>query len=54
VAHCVAVVVGGARITGRQRYASDEVAGGAMGFFIGKFVFDKRKPNLSLTPLTEF
>jgi hypothetical protein len=54
VAYGVAGVVGGARFTGRQHYASDVVAGGAMGFFIGKFVFDKRKPKLSLTPLTKF
>jgi hypothetical protein len=42
LAYGVAGVVGAARFTGRQHYASDVLAGGAMGFFIGEFVFDTR------------
>ena len=38
VAYGLATVVGGARYSARQHYASDIFAGAAMGFFIGRFV----------------
>ena len=35
-----ATAVSVSRFTGRKHYASDIVAGGAMGWFIGKYVWD--------------
>ncbi len=40
VAYGLASVVGGARFAARQHYASDIFAGGAMGYFIGRYVVD--------------
>lgn len=38
VAYGLATAVGAARFTGQQHYASDIVVGGAMGYFIGRYV----------------
>ena len=38
LAYGLASVVGAARFSARQHYASDIVAGGAMGYFIGRYV----------------
>ena len=38
VSYGLATVVGAARFGARQHYASDVIAGGAMGFFIGRYV----------------
>src|SRR6185295_14900228 len=40
VAYSLASVVSVARFTAQKHFASDIVAGGAMGWFIGKFVFE--------------
>jgi membrane-associated phospholipid phosphatase len=40
VAYSLASTVSVARFTAQQHFASDIVAGGAMGWFIGKFVFE--------------
>lgn len=40
VAYGLATVVGTARFAAQQHYASDIVAGGAMGWFIGRYVYD--------------
>jgi membrane-associated phospholipid phosphatase len=39
VAYSLATVVGAARFTGQQHYASDVFAGGVMGWFVGRYVF---------------
>jgi membrane-associated phospholipid phosphatase len=53
VAYGVAGVVGGARFAARQHYASDVVAGSAMGFFIGKMVVDKHKGHPAIQPIAQ-
>jgi membrane-associated phospholipid phosphatase len=40
IAYSLASVVSVSRFTAQQHYASDIVAGGSMGWFIGKFVFE--------------
>jgi membrane-associated phospholipid phosphatase len=40
VAYGLASVVGAARFTAQQHYASDILAGGAMGWFIGRYVVE--------------
>ena len=40
VAYGLATVVGAARFTAQQHFASDIVAGGAMGYFIGRYVVE--------------
>ena len=40
VAYSLAGMVSVARFTAQKHYASDIIAGGSMGWFIGKFVFD--------------
>jgi len=40
IAYSLASAVSVARFTAQKHYASDIVAGGAMGWFIGKFVFE--------------
>jgi membrane-associated phospholipid phosphatase len=39
IAYGLAAVVGGARIAAQQHYASDVVVGGAMGWFVGRYVY---------------
>ena len=39
VAYGLAALVSGARFTAQRHYASDIVAGGAMGWFIGRYVY---------------
>jgi membrane-associated phospholipid phosphatase len=47
IAYGLATTVSVARFTGRKHYVSDIVAGGAMGWFIGKYVFDHHlDPNI--------
>jgi membrane-associated phospholipid phosphatase len=41
IAYSLAATVSVARFTAQQHFASDIVAGGAMGWFIGKFVFER-------------
>ena len=40
VTYGLATIVSVSRFTGQKHYASDIVAGGAMGWFIGKYVWD--------------
>ena len=47
VAYSLATVVSVARFTGQKHFASDIVAGGAMGWFIGRYVFEHHlDPNI--------
>jgi membrane-associated phospholipid phosphatase len=47
VTYGLAAVVSTSRITGRRHYPADIVAGGAMGWFIGKYVWDHHlDPNI--------
>jgi membrane-associated phospholipid phosphatase len=52
VAYGLATVVGGARFTAHQHYASDILAGGAMGWFIGRYVYETHndRPERGLRP----
>ena len=43
LAYTVATAVSVSRVTGRDHFASDVLAGGAMGFFIGRFVVQTRE-----------
>ena len=40
IAYSLATIVSASRFTARKHFASDIVAGGAMGWFIGKYVFE--------------
>ena len=40
IAYSLASIVSVARFTAQKHFASDIVAGGSMGWFIGKFVFE--------------
>jgi membrane-associated phospholipid phosphatase len=58
LAYGLAAVVGAARFTARQHYASDVFAGGAMGFFIGRYVVNTHEAHAghhhaSLTPIVQ-
>ncbi len=58
LAYGLAAVVGGARFTARAHYASDVVAGGAMGYFIGRYVYQTHQPAhdsraFSVTPILD-
>ncbi len=44
LAYGLASVVGAARFTAREHFLSDIVAGGAMGWFIGRSVYDEHSP----------
>jgi len=43
VAYGLATVTGAARFTAQQHYASDILAGGAVGWFIGRYVFQTHR-----------
>jgi membrane-associated phospholipid phosphatase len=43
VAYGLATVVGTARFTAQQHYASDVFAGAAMGWFVGRYVFETHR-----------
>jgi membrane-associated phospholipid phosphatase len=43
LAYTVAAAISVSRVTGRDHFASDVLAGGAMGFFIGRFVVQTRE-----------
>jgi membrane-associated phospholipid phosphatase len=47
VAYGLASVVGTARFAAQQHYASDIVAGGAMGWFIGRYVYQTHQDHAS-------
>ena len=56
IACALAGVVTTSRFTAQQHYASDLVAGGAMGWFIGRYVYETHMSHLahkhsSLVPL---
>ncbi len=54
VAYGLATVVAGARVAGRKHFIGDTIAGGAMGWFIGDYVYRKRRnPNLDRKPVTQ-
>ena len=42
VAYGIAALVGASRFSGQEHFASDIVAGGVMGWFIGRHVFETR------------
>jgi membrane-associated phospholipid phosphatase len=46
-AYSLAGIVSAARIAARKHFASDVVAGGAMGWFIGRYVYDTHMSHLS-------
>jgi membrane-associated phospholipid phosphatase len=47
ITYGLAAAVSASRLTGRRHYASDIVAGGAMGWFIGRYVWDHHlDPNI--------
>ena len=47
IAYSLASTVSVARFTARKHFASDIVAGGAMGWFIGRYVFEHHlDPNI--------
>jgi len=47
ITYGLATIVSVSRFTGQKHYASDIVAGGAMGWFIGKYVWDHHQdPNI--------
>jgi len=55
-AYSLAGIVSAARIAAQKHFASDVVAGGAMGWFIGRYVYDTHMSHLahkhtSLTPM---
>jgi membrane-associated phospholipid phosphatase len=54
VAYGLATIVGTARFTAQQHYASDILAGGAMGWFLGRYVYqthqDHARHTRRLTP----
>jgi membrane-associated phospholipid phosphatase len=59
VAYGLAATVGSARFAARQHYASDILAGSAMGFFIGRFVVHTHEVHAghhhaSLSPVIQF
>jgi membrane-associated phospholipid phosphatase len=58
LAYGLAAVVGGARVAARQHYASDVFAGSAMGWFIGRYVYQTHQEHSghrhgSLMPLVQ-
>jgi membrane-associated phospholipid phosphatase len=58
LAYGLAAVVSSARFTSRQHYASDVLAGSAMGYFIGRYVYEAHQPRsdsrgYSLTPILD-
>jgi hypothetical protein len=47
IAYSLATIVSASRFTARKHFASDIVAGGSMGWFIGKYVFERHlDPNI--------
>src|SRR5439155_3313158 len=47
IAYSTAAIVSASRFTARKHYASDIIAGGAMGWFIGRYVFQQHlDPNI--------
>jgi hypothetical protein len=48
-AYTLAGVVSAARIAARKHFASDVVAGGTMGWFIGRHVYDTHMSHLAHT-----
>jgi membrane-associated phospholipid phosphatase len=58
LAYGLAAVVSSARFTARQHYLSDVVAGSAMGWFIGRYVYEEHQPHsdsrsYSVTPILD-
>jgi len=58
LAYGLAAVVGGARFTSRAHYLSDVAAGSAMGWFIGRYVYEAHQPHsdsrsYSVTPILD-
>jgi membrane-associated phospholipid phosphatase len=43
LAYGLATAIGASRFTARQHFASDVVAGGAMGWFIGRYVSGRHR-----------
>jgi hypothetical protein len=43
LAYGLATAIGASRFTGRRHFASDVIAGGAMGWFIGRYVSGRRR-----------
>jgi membrane-associated phospholipid phosphatase len=47
LAYSLATIVSASRFTARKHFASDILAGGSMGWFIGKYVFEHHlDPNI--------